>query len=62
MLEIVFTNVQQDGVIADYRYEVHVNRNFVADGIVRKYDRRAGWEGLVKRLADQLTTPAPPEV
>lgn len=38
---------------ADYNYEVYVNKEKISWGMVKNYDRRKGWRGLVKTISEQ---------
>ena len=54
MLTITFTNYSKTFQIADYEYEVFVNGDRIAKGLVKGHDRDNGWEGLVAMFNYEL--------
>jgi hypothetical protein len=45
---------------ADYIYRVYVNQKEIASGEVKGHQRSLGWQGLLRRVADEgTTTPRP---
>jgi len=55
MLAILFLNDGTGNVVeGNYKWKVMINKNVLAKGELKRYDRRGGWQGLVKNFAASL--------